>query len=124
MPGQPVTKADLRSALAALEKRGNAKFQNVDQRFEKIDRQFEKIDQRFSQMDERIDRKIGGVKMLVEETNARIRVIGEGINLLAAKHDEHSQRLDSIEHKLDRYTPLTAHGALEKRVTKLERSRP
>lgn len=110
MATAPLTKADLRKAFAEF---GSC-----------LDKRFEKIDQRFSETDERGDRKIGGVKVLVEETNARIRALGEGLNLLADKVDEQGHRLDEIDRKIELgYTPLQAHGALEKRVAKLEKAR-
>jgi hypothetical protein len=95
----------------------------LGQRFEQIDARFEQIDARFDQVDARIDSVRRELGTMIENTQAEIRVVSEGVATA-------NRRIDGLTLEIDRqFRDLRSdidlrYRELDRRVTRLEQDRP
>ena len=123
---QPATRGD----VANLRDEMNSRFAQVDERFANVDERFAKVDARFDRMDARfdqIDEQFVQLDERFEEVRRHFDVTAESfrsdfrnlLDFVQANDGGLSSRIESIE---------TGHGArlgaLENRVTRLEKRRP
>ena len=123
---QPATRGDVENLRDEM----NSRFAQVDERFAKVDERFAKVDARFDQMDARfhqMDKRFDQMDERFEEVRRHFDVTAESFrsefrslfDFVQANDGGLSSRIESIE---------TGHGArlgaLENRVTRLEKRRP
>jgi chromosome segregation ATPase len=78
----------------------DARFDRVDARFDQMEARFNQIDARFDTMDSKFERvlsEISRIGLIVEEQNARNRVVMEGLTGLWQRQDRVEKRVDLVE---------------------------
>lgn len=78
-----------RADVARLERKTDARFEQVDKRFEQVDARFEQVDKRFDQVDARFDQ----VDARFDRMDTRFDRLERKIDALApARHAPHRRR--------------------------------
>ena len=116
---QPATRGDvenLRDEMNPRFAKVDERFAKIDARFDQMDKRFDQMDARFSQMDARFDELRRHFDVTAESFRSDFRNL---LDFVQANDGGLSSRIESIE---------TGHGArlgaLENRVTRLEKRRP
>jgi predicted nuclease with TOPRIM domain len=78
----------------------DARFDEMDSRFDKMNARFDEMDSRFTGMNSRFDGLISEVHriaLLVEEQNARNKIVMDGLNVLFDRQERVEKRLDRLD---------------------------
>lgn len=87
------TKGEIKSEITSLRLEMNSRFLEVDARFKQVDARFDKMDSKL----EKIMSAVYRTNALVEEQNARNKVVLDGYDQIYRRQEEFDQRLKVLE---------------------------
>ena len=105
---------ELKSSISSLERKMESRFRGMDAKFAGIDSKFAEMDSKFAGMDSKfagidskfaaldskmasMDSRLHQMQLMMEEQNARNRIVMDGLTSLFARQERSEDRIEAAE---------------------------